>query len=192
MIPHVTPSAVYVLFSKTSHQLWVDMWHPLLLILLGHLISSTVFIGTSAQSFNGTYLSELSAVNINQAFSKTEPDASPTSNQTVNASSVIPKEFSAQFHQDLTRPFGDMSTYMTALLAMIAISAENFPAYFAGGEYSFKDYADVRISIWSANSPTDPLQARHAIYGLQVAIYGISTMDAWYETSVTYYWGRDG
>ena len=168
------------------------MWHPHLLILLGHIISSTVFIGTSAQLFNGTNLSELSAVNINQAFWKTEPHASPTSNQIVIDSSMIPKEFSTQFHQDLTRAIDDLSTYMTALLAMIAISAENFAAYFAGGEFSFKDYADVRINISSANTPTDPLQARHAIWGLQVAICSISTMDTWYETSITLYWSRDG
>ncbi len=168
------------------------MWHPLLLILLGHIISGTVFVGTSAQLFNGTNLSELSAVNINQAFSMTEPDASPTSNQTVNDSSMIPKEFNAKFHQDLTRAIHALSTYMTVLLAMIAISAEDFAAYYAGGEFSFKDYGDVRINISSANSPTDPLQARHAIYGLQVAIYSISTMDAWYETSITLYWSRDG
>ena len=168
------------------------MWHPLLLILLGHTISSTVFIGTSAQSFNGTNPTELSAVNVNQAFSKTEPDALPLSNQTVNDSSRIPKEFSTRFHQDVTRPIHLLSTYMTALLAMIAISAENFAAYFAGGEYIFKNYADVRIKIWSANSPTDPLKACHAIYGLQAAIYSISTMDAWYETEITLCWSRDG
>ena len=170
----------------------MDMWHPLLLILLGHVISSTVVISTSAQLFNGTNLNELSAVNINQVFSKTEPNASPISNQTVNASSMIPKEFSAQYTQDLTRAIYALSTYMTALLAMIAISAENFAAYYAGGEYTFKSYADVKINIYSANSPTDPLKACHAIYGLQVAVFSISLMDAWYETSITLYWSRDG
>ena len=168
------------------------MWHPLMLIVLGHIISSTVFIGTSAQLFNGTNLTELSAVNIKQAFSKTDLDASPTSNQTVIDSGMIPKEFSTRFHQDLTRPIHLLSTYMTALLAMIAISAENFAAYYAGGEYTFKGYADVRINIRSANSPTDRLRACHAIYGLQAAIYSISTTDAWYETSITLYWNRDG
>lgn len=81
---------------------------------------------------------------------------------------------------------------MTALLAMIAISPENFVGFYVGGEYSFKDFADVRINIWSANSPTVPLQPRHAIYGFQVAIYSIATMDAWYETTVTLYWTRAG
>ncbi|KAK0512989.1 hypothetical protein JMJ35_005006 [Cladonia borealis] len=168
------------------------MWHSLLLILLGHLISSSVFIGTSAQLFNGTNHSELSGVNSNQDFSGSGLDALPTSNQTVDPSSMIPKEFSAQFTQDLTRAIYALSTYITALLAMIAISAEDFAAYYAGGEYTFKSYADVQINIYSANSPTDPLKACHAIYGLQVAVYSISTMDAWYETSITLYWSRDG
>ena len=149
-------------------------------------------MGTSAQSFTGTNHSELSAVNINQDFSGTEPDALPTSNQTANPSSMIPKEFSTQINQDLTRAIHALSTYITALLAMIAISAENFAAYYAGGEYTFKSYADVQINIYSANSPTDPLKACHAIYGLQVAVYSISTIDAWYETSITLYWSRDG
>lgn len=192
MIPQQRPVVLISLSLRLAHQLWMDMWHSLLLVLLGHIISSTAFTATSAQLFNGTNVSELSAVNINQAFSKTEPDASSTSNQTVKPSSMIPKEFSAEFQQDLTRAIDALSTYMTALLAMIAISAEDFAAYFAGGEYTFKDFADVRISIWSANSPTDPLKACHAIYGLQVALYSISTMYAWYETSVTLYWSRDG
>ena len=168
------------------------MWHLFLLNLLGHVISSTVLISTSAQLFNGTGLGELAAVNINESFPKIELDVLPTTNQTVDDSSMIPKEFSTRFHQDSTRAIGETSTYMTALLAMIAISAENFVAYFAGGGFSFKNYADVRINIWSANSPTDPSQARHAIYGLQVAIYSISKMDAWYETSITLYWSRAG
>ncbi len=170
----------------------MDMWQLLLLSLLGHVILRTFFIGTSAQLLNGTDLSKLSAVNINQSASKIEPDASPTINQTVTDSSMIPKEFSTRFHQDLTRTISEISTYMTALLAMIALSAENFAAYYAGGEFSFNNYADVRINIWSANSPTIPLQARHAVYGLQVAIYSISKMDAWYETSITLYWSRAG
>ena len=170
----------------------MDMLHSLLLILLGHIISSTVSIGTSAQLYNGTNPSELSAVNINQAFSETEADRSLLSNQTVNTSSMIPKEFSTQFLQDVSRAIHSLSTYMTALLAMIAISAENFAAYFAGGEYTYKDYGDVQINIWSANSPTDPLKACHAIYGLQAALYSISINDAWYETSITLYWSRDG
>ena len=168
------------------------MWHSLLLILLGHTISSSVFIGTSAQLFNVTNHSELSAVNINQDVSGSGPDALQTSNQTVNFSSMIPKEFTAQYSQDLTRAIYALSTYMTALLAMIAISDFNFDAFYAGGEYTFKSYADVKINIWSANSPTDPLKACHAIYGLQVAVFSISLMDAWYETSETLYWSRDG
>ena len=167
------------------------MWHPLL-ILLGYIISSTVSTGTSAQLFNGTNLSELSAVNTHQPLSKIEPDATPTFNQTVNDPSMIPKEFSTRFRQNQTRSISETSTYMTALLAMIAISAESFVSYYAGGEYSFKDFADVRITIWSANSPTDPLQPRHAMYGLQVAIYSIATMDAWYETTITLCWTRAG
>ena len=177
---------------RLANQFWMDMWHSLLLILLGHIISSSVFIGTSAQLFNGTTHSELSAVNINHDFSESGPDALPTSNQTVKPSSIIPKEFSAQYTQDLTRAIYALSTYMTALLAMIAISDFNFDAFYAGGEYTFKSYADVKINIWSANSPTDPLKACHAIYGLQVAVFSISLMDAWYETSETLYWSRDG
>ena len=176
---------------RLSHQFLIDMWHSLL-ILLGHIISSTVATGTSAQLFNGTDASELSAVNTHQPLSKAEPDATPTFNQNVDDPSMIPKEFSTRFRQNQTRSISETSTYMTALLAMIAISAENFVGFYAGGEYSFKDFADVRITIWSANSPTDPLQPRHAIYGLQVAIYSIATMDAWYETTITLCWTRDG
>ena len=162
------------------------------MILLGHIISSTVSTGTSVQLFNGTNPSELSAVNTHQSLSKIEPDASPSFNQIVNDPSTIPVEFSTQFRQNQTRSISETSTYMTALLAMIAISAENFVGFYAGGEYSFKDFADVRITIWSANSPTDPLQPRHAIYGLQVAIYSIATMDAWYESTITLCWTRAG
>ena len=167
------------------------MWHPFV-ILLGHIISNTVFAGTSAELFNGTGPSELSVSNTHRLLSKIEPDASLNFNQTVNDLSVIPAAFSAHFHQNQDRPINDISTYMTALLAMIAISSENFLARYAGGEYSFKNYADVRMSIWSANSPTTPLQPRHAIWGLQVAIYSISTMNAWYETTVTLSWTRSG
>lgn len=172
---------------RLPHQSLIDMWHPFV-ILLGHIISSTVFAGTSAELFNGTVPSELSTSNTHRPLSKTEPDASTNFNQTVNDVSVIPAAFSAQFRQNQDRPINDISTYMTALLAMIAISSENFLARYAGGEYSFKNFADVRMNIWSANSPTTPLQARHAIYGLQVAIYTIATMDAWYETTVTLNW----
>ena len=168
------------------------MGRSLLLILLGHAISSSGFIGTSAQFFNGTNHSELSAVNVNQEFSRSGPDALPISNQTVNSSSLIPGEFSAQFTQDLTRAIYALSTYMIALLAMIEISAKNFAAYYAGGEYTCNSYPDVKIKIHSANSPTEPLKVSHAIYGLQVAVYSISLKDAWYETSMTLYWSRDG
>ena len=176
---------------RLPHQSLIDMWHPLV-ILLCHIISSIVFAGTSADLFNGTGPSELSTSNTHRPLSKAEPDASPNFNQTAKDANVIPAAFSAQFHQNQSRPINDVSTYMTALLALIAISSENFLARYAGGEYSFKEFADVRMNIWSANSPTNPLQPRHAIYGLQVAIYSIATMDAWYETTVTLSWTRYG
>ena len=176
---------------RLPHQFLIDMWHSFL-ILLGHIIPSTAFAGRSAQLFNDTGPSEHSAVNTHQPLSKIKLDTSPTFNQSINDPSMIPKEFSAQFRQDQSRPISETSTYMTALLAMIAISPENFVSYYSGGEYAYKDFADVRINIWSANSPTDSLQPRHAIYGLQVAIYSIATMDAWYETTITLYWTSAG
>ena len=188
---HKTPRPVYVLFYESPTPNLIDMWHPFL-ILLCHITPSTVFADTSAQLLNGTGPSELSAVNTHQPLSKIEPDASATLIQTVNDPSMIPKEFSTQFRQNQSRPISETSTYMTALLAMIAISPENFLSGYAGGEYAYKGFADVRINIWSANSPTDPLQPRHAIYGLQVAIYSIATMDAWYETTITLCWTRAG
>ena len=167
------------------------MWHPFV-ILLGHIISSTIFAGTSAELFNGTGLSKLSVSNTHRLLSKTEPDASPNLNQTVHDLSVIPAAFSVRFYKNQDRPIRDISTYMTALLAMIAISSENYLARYAGGECSFKNYADVRMDIWSANSPTTPLQPRHAIWGLHVAIYTISLMNAWYETTIILRWTRSG
>ena len=127
---------------RLPHQSLIDMWHPLV-ILLGHIILSIVFAGTSADLFNGTGPSELSTSNTHRPLSKAEPDASPNFNQTANDASVIPVAFSAQFLQNQSRPINDMSTYMTALLALIAISSENFLARYVGGEYSFKEFADV-------------------------------------------------
>ena len=155
-------------------------------------MSSSVAISTAARPFNGTLGSEIFIVGNKETIPQYELDALPTINQTTADVSTIPKEFSTRFQQDRVRGIDDISTYMTVLLAMISISKENFDGYYAGNLFNYKNYADVRIDVWSANSPTNPFQARHAIYGLQSAIYSMSIMEAWYECSITLLWSVNG
>jgi hypothetical protein len=77
---------------------------------------------------------------------------------------------------------------MSVLKAMIALSTKGFYSNYDGGTFSFRDYSDVRIVVWSSLVPTAPLQYQHVLYGLYEAIKRISEGDSWYDTAITLYW----
>lgn len=112
----------------------------------------------------------------------------PIANGSANYLIPVPAAFDCRIQQNGLVSINQISTYMSILKAMIALSIKEFDSTYDGGTFLFRDYSDVRILVRSSLIPTAPLQYRHVLYGLYEAMKCICERDSWFDTVITLYW----
>ena len=123
---------------------------------------------------NGTEPSELLVANSSAASSQIELSTLSPTNQGANDLNPVPIAFDCHIQQNTRIRINEQSTYMSLLRAMITLSIKDFTSTYDGGTFSFQDYCNVQIVLWSAYAHAAPLQYRYAIYGLSEAMKRIS------------------